>query len=138
MSDKPDVMERLKKILTEERDAALAINELELKAIGYLFVAHGGGLVACLAALKDYASAPYLKGIGIFITVFAVGFILAILSFFSAQYQRSFLLEIGLKRDGKKDVNMMFLTACVLVPQMLSGLGLFVILLGIIYKFSSY
>ena len=35
-----------------------------LKHLNYLTVAHGAGLYACLAVLKDYDSTPKLKGVG--------------------------------------------------------------------------
>ena len=55
--------------------------EHEAKGANYLLVAHGAALVACLSVLKDYSTTPYLKGIGIFIVMFAAGFLCAIFGY---------------------------------------------------------
>jgi hypothetical protein len=51
------------------------------QAIQFLLVAHGAGIGACVAALKDYATVPALKGIGMFITIFCSGFMLAMCAY---------------------------------------------------------
>ena len=48
-----------------------------MKGFQSLLVAHGAAVVACLAALKDYDSTPAYKGIGVFITLFAIGLMAA-------------------------------------------------------------
>ena len=40
--------------------------DLLLKAVGYLLAANAPGLAGCMTLLKDYATVPQLKGIGIF------------------------------------------------------------------------
>jgi hypothetical protein len=44
-----------------------------LKVANYLLVAHGAALVGCLSVLKDYASTPQLKGVGLFVILFGFG-----------------------------------------------------------------
>jgi hypothetical protein len=51
--------------------------------IHYLFVAHGAGLVGCLTVLKDYASTPQYRGLGIPVALFGVGLICTMLSYIS-------------------------------------------------------
>jgi hypothetical protein len=40
-----------------------------------LLAAHGAGLLACLTVLRDYATTPQLKGIGVLIVLFCVGLV---------------------------------------------------------------
>ena len=60
---------------SEQKDRLLRLYhanyESHFKGANYLFVAHGAGLLGCLAILKDYASTPQYKGVGFFIIVFA-------------------------------------------------------------------
>lgn len=59
--------------------------ELETKALNYLLVANGAGLVGCLTALKDYATVPQLHGLGVLISLFSAGLITGTLGFLSFQ-----------------------------------------------------
>jgi hypothetical protein len=59
------------------RDDMRDFYDHELKNANYLLVAHGAGLIGCLSTLKDYNVAGQLKGIGVFIALFAVGLIFA-------------------------------------------------------------
>lgn len=42
-----------------------------------LLVANGAGLLGCLSVMKDYTATGPLKGIGLFIALFAAGFVVA-------------------------------------------------------------
>lgn len=59
------------------RDDMRDFYDHELKNANYLLVAHGAGLIGCLSTLKDYSATGQLKGIGVFIALFAIGLILA-------------------------------------------------------------
>lgn len=60
------------------------------KGIQFLLVSHGAGIAACVAALKDYATVPALKGIGGFVWIFCFGFFFAMLAYTCLiQYQTS-------------------------------------------------
>lgn len=59
------------------RDDMRDFYDHELKNANYLLVAHGAGLIGCLTTLKDYNPAGQLKGIGVFIALFAIGLIFA-------------------------------------------------------------
>ena len=64
--------------------------DLQRKGIQFLLIAHGAGIGACVAALKDYATVPALKGIGTFVTIFSFGFVLAMFAYMVLiQYQIS-------------------------------------------------
>jgi hypothetical protein len=65
----------------EEREYFKDFFEYRFKAVNYLLVAHAGALVGCLGALKGYNDTPFIKGIGIFMLVFAVGFVIASFGF---------------------------------------------------------
>jgi hypothetical protein len=43
------------------------------KGFQSLMVVNGAALVTCLASLKDYATSPAYKGVGVIILLFAVG-----------------------------------------------------------------
>lgn len=43
-----------------------------------LLVANGAGLLGCLSVIKDYSATGPLKGIGLFIALFAIGFVVAV------------------------------------------------------------
>lgn len=49
----------------------------DIKNANSLLVAHGAGLVGCLSVLKDYSQTSQYVGIGVFISLFIGGFILA-------------------------------------------------------------
>jgi len=92
------------KLWEEERQHAKDYFEVEFKAVGYLLAAHGAGLAACMALLKDYATTPYLKGVGVFISCFGLGFILAISGFIALSAQRREMMNVfleGRPKSGK-------------------------------------
>ena len=80
--------------------------EHEAKGANYLLVARGAALVACLSVLKDYDTTPYLKGIGIFIVMFAQDFFALFLDMYFNQLLVSKLWTdcclVGRKRDQVK------------------------------------
>jgi heme/copper-type cytochrome/quinol oxidase subunit 1 len=55
--------------------------EQHFKNANLLLVGHAGALIACLAALKEYANIPQLRGIGFIIAIESGGLVLAILSY---------------------------------------------------------
>ena len=60
----------------ERKDAWDVLN----KALNSLMVAHAAGLAACVTLLKDYKDIPQLKGSGLFIVLFGLGLVAAIIS----------------------------------------------------------
>ena len=69
------------------------------RAANSLLIAHGAGLIGCLSQLKDYASDSNLKGIGIFISGFAVGFIVAAIAYIDIALGRTKMLVGLLNND---------------------------------------
>ena len=68
------------------REHAIEFHGVITKAANYLLVANGAGLVGTLSVIKDYATTPQLKGMGIFIALFGIGLIAAIISYISGAY----------------------------------------------------
>jgi hypothetical protein len=66
----------------------IATISLRSKAIHYLMVASGAGFAGCLAAIKDYALVPQLKGIGLIICLFGFGFLMASNAYILSYYTR--------------------------------------------------
>src|ERR1700676_4698446 len=81
-----------------------------LKSANYLFAAHGAGLVGCLSILKDYASTPQLKGIGMFIVLFGVGLVGAILNYIALSFARIVVMNAIMDREGPDKSTATFLT----------------------------
>ena len=119
--------------LKYEKEFAEKRFELDFKGVGYLLTAHGAGLVGCLAVLKDYASNPQLKGIGIFIACFGVGFVLACLGFVSVQLQHSQVMRVFL--DGAPDKDPKWLVYKTQAPIIASGFVLIGTTFALVYKF---
>jgi hypothetical protein len=78
----------LLKRIEQERQYAKEHFDVEFKAVGYLLTANAAGLAGCVTLLKDYATAPQLKGIGIFISLFGSGFIFAVIGFVAITIHR--------------------------------------------------
>jgi hypothetical protein len=80
MTEKPtdDSVEKRKEMYERRKDLWEATN----KALSALMVGQGAGLVTCLTLLKDYnaASPGHLKGVGLFIVLFGIGLVLAVIS----------------------------------------------------------
>jgi hypothetical protein len=123
-------------LMKHEKEYMIGHYDIEFKAIGYLFTAHGAGLIASLSLLKDYATTPQLKGIGFFIVCFAVGFMFAALAFMTAQSNRATAMSVFLDGAPEK-ANITAMTMMGLVPQWISGATLMVAVGGIIYRFAS-
>jgi hypothetical protein len=84
-----EIQEMLSAAITSNRDdvkaAAQAIKahleatvEQQFKSVGYLLVAHGGGLVSCVTLVKEKANLP---GLQVFTSLFAYGFISAMMAY---------------------------------------------------------
>lgn len=69
-----------------------------LKTANYLIAAHGACLLLALSALKDYTPSGPLKGIGLFILLFGLGLLAAMLNYASLSVSRS--VAINAARDG--------------------------------------
>jgi hypothetical protein len=122
-------------LLKHEKDYAEKHFELEFKAVGYLLTAHGAGLAGCLALLKDYANTPNLKGLGLFIACFGIGFLAAIIAFMAAQYFRSQVMSVFL--DGAPDkANIQSMVRKALLPQVASVAALVIGIVGLVLNFS--
>jgi len=64
----------------------------------YLFVAHGAGLVGCLAVLREYASTPHYRGIGTPIVLFGLGLISATFSYITLSISQTLAKNAVLNR----------------------------------------
>lgn len=87
----------------------LTVNhDYEFKMTSYLLAGHGAGMIACLAALKDYNDIPQLHGIGVFIILFGAGLILSAVAFalltaaIDADYRFSALYQDEAEAHGYK------------------------------------
>jgi hypothetical protein len=56
------------------------------RRVHYLFVAHSAGLVGTLTILKDYASTPQYRGVGLPAGLFGAGLIAAILTYIALSF----------------------------------------------------
>lgn len=120
-------------MLKHEKEFAERAFDLEFKAVGYLLTAHGAGLVGCLAVLKDYATTPQLRGVGIFIACFGSGFILACIAFLSMQLHHSQVMSVFL--DGALNKDPKWIVYKAQAPLILSGFVLMAAVIGLIFKF---
>jgi hypothetical protein len=73
--------ELLQKRIEAEHQYAKDALDIQFRGVGYLLAANAAGLAGCMALLKDYSTVPQLKGIGIFIGLFGMGFIFALMGF---------------------------------------------------------
>lgn len=87
------VQELSEKEVDKVRKQVKVMVDLIRKGIQFLLIAHGAGIGACVAALKDYAAVPALKGIGTFITLFSFGFALAMLSYMALLHYQTSVIE---------------------------------------------
>jgi len=131
MSEGRDLLQRR---IDEERQYAKEHFDVEFKAVGYLLAANAAGLAGCVTLLKDYATVPQLKGIGIFICLFGLGFILAVIGFIALTIHRQTWL--GAFLGGRsKEANPVLYAIGATVPNVLSGLLLCAAVLLMIGKF---
>jgi hypothetical protein len=65
----------------ELQDFMGAHYERNFKTAYMLLGAHSAALVSCATFLKDYAQTPAYKGIGIFVLIFGIGFICALIHY---------------------------------------------------------
>jgi hypothetical protein len=90
--------------------------DVEFKAVGYLLAANAAGLAGCMTLLKDYATVPQLKGIGVFIFLFGLGFIFAVVGFVALTIHRQAWL------DRKKEASPMLYAIGAFAPNAISCL----------------
>jgi hypothetical protein len=112
------------------RDDMRDFYDHELKNANYLLVAHGAGLIGCLSTLKDYEVAAQLKGIGVFIAMFAVGLLLAAMGTMALSIGRSGMLT-WVAHGGEKPK----LETGSFWPMLMSLALLIIALLLIAYRF---
>jgi hypothetical protein len=67
--------------------------EHNLKSANYLLVAHGACLVLTISALREYSPTGPLKGLGIFIVLFGVGLLAAVVNYASLSLGRGVALN---------------------------------------------
>lgn len=120
-------------VTTYLRDDMRDFFDHELKNSNYLLVAHGAGLIGCLSTLKDYAVTEQLKGIGVFISLFAIGFILAAMGTVALSINRIAMLT-WVTHGGERP-KLGFWSAT--LPLLLSIMCLFGAVLLIVFKFHS-
>ena len=95
-SEHTKLQSALTKLQSEFRD----FWDVQVKGVNYLMIAHAAGLVTCVTLLKDYKdSSTQLKGIGIFVSLFGCGLILAITAFVQLLTQRLLLFSSGASGD---------------------------------------
>jgi hypothetical protein len=129
-----ELRELLLKGIDQERQYAKEHFDVEFKAVGYLLAANAAGLAGCMTLLKDYANVPQLKGIGIFICLFGLGFIFAVVGFVAITIHRQ--MWLGSFLDGRsKDANPMHYAIAAFAPNLLSCLLLCAAVALMISKF---
>jgi hypothetical protein len=108
-----------------------------LKVANYLLVAHGAALVGCLSVLKDYASTPQLKGVGLFVILFGFGLLAAIVYYASLAFARAVVLNALMDNKTADEGTAKFLERANFLSLAISA-GLMVIaIVCIIWRFSS-
>jgi hypothetical protein len=118
---------------SKDRDARKDAWDVNNKALNTLMVAHAAGLVACLTLLKDYKDNPQLKGLGLFIGLFGLGLVAAVicavlLLIFRTQYLRG---------PGARESNYRPMTRTLFALVHIPVVLLIVALLIAVYKFST-
>lgn len=97
MTENLNEIEKLSAAITSKNEdvkAAVKVHleatvEQQFKTIGYLFVAHGGGLVSCITFMKEKSGIP---GVQIATSLFAYGFLTAI---------AAYGFTVGLSHEGR-------------------------------------
>jgi hypothetical protein len=105
------------------RDDMRDFFDSDLKYVNSLLVAHGAGLIGCLSVLKDYNPTGHYAGIGIFISLFVVGFILACMGLIGIHINRSEMLT-WVTHGGER-------------PKIKSGVSTITLLLSVLCLFAS-
>jgi hypothetical protein len=106
--------------IDRERQYAREVLDVQFKGVGYLLAANAAGLAGCITLLKDYATVPQLKGVGIFICLFGLGFISAVAAFLGAVSLNHGWLGAFLEQN--KRTNPKFYVAAAVAPCVLSCL----------------
>jgi hypothetical protein len=116
-----EMRDLLQKGIDEERQYAKEHFDIGFKAVGYLLAANAAGLAGCMTLLKDYATVPQLKGIGVFIFLFGLGFICAVVGFVAITIHRqAWLGAFGGNR--KKEASPMLYAIGAFTPNAISCL----------------
>jgi hypothetical protein len=114
---------------TTRKDAWDVLN----KALNSLMVAHAAGLVACLTLLKDYKDNPQLKGLGLFVGLFGLGLVAAIISAVLLLIARTQYLSVPRARESNYRPMMRTFIALAHISVVLL---IFAVLLAV-YRFSA-
>ena len=111
--------------------------ESHFKGANYLFVAHGAGLVGCLALLKDYAATPQYKGVGVFIVVFGFGLLASAFYYISLAFSRATALNEVMDAVRPNDTWRSFLALINSISLVISLLILFGAVIALMVRFAS-
>jgi hypothetical protein len=105
------------------------------KSANYLLAAHAAGLIGCLSVLKDYNSTPQLKGLGVFVVLFGIGLIAAIVNYIAVFLARATVMNVkDYDPDGPTTKFLMGLHLCALAVALVALIVAIVIL---IFRFAS-
>jgi len=108
-----------------------------LKSASYLLAAHAAGLAGCLTVLKDYANTPQLRGLGIFVMLFGVGLIAAILNYISLVFARGIAVNVQTGQTILHEPTRDFVANVHLIAVGLSLLALLIAIITLMVKFAS-
>ncbi|MGY3445503.1 hypothetical protein [Bradyrhizobium sp. USDA 4473] len=129
---KPDLVA----IKAETRENVDDMTDCLLKAANAPMLAHGGAMIACLYQLKDYGTNPHVKYIGLAITAFGLGFIVAVLSYIGIGVGRLKLMLAIFNADFKGFMRMPIVPAANLLYLSVGNMLLAV--LAIVWRFYCY
>jgi len=118
---------------SRDRDWRKETWDVANRAVNTLMVAQAAGLVTCLTLLKDYGDKPQLKGSGVFIAVFGLGLVAAIVSSFFLLISRAQYLR---GPDGRES-NYLALSRTWIILAHVSLVILIAAILLAVYKFST-
>jgi hypothetical protein len=111
--------------------------DTHLKTANYLFVAHGAGFVGCLSVLKDHANVPQLKGVGLYIILFGIGFLAGILNYVALIFARAVAVNAAIRDEDPHRLTANFLLWVHLIGLVGSIIVLVVALVEIMCRFHS-
>jgi hypothetical protein len=76
------------------------IHTLEVNGIKYLMIANAAGFATCINLIKEYKDNLNLRGLGIFITLFGTGLVLAAIAYAAALAERSYSISNDAEKQG--------------------------------------
>jgi len=109
----------------------------QLKSANYLLAAHGACLVLCLSVLKDYSPTSHFRGIGVFIVLFGIGLLAAIVNYISLSLARGVALNAVMDEIEADEATTGFLLKLHL-PALITSIGTLVLaVLIVMVRFAS-